>query len=179
MPPKPNLARVDKALLLAAGLAAKSGKLSAREKAELRALVVKGAKRGAQGWNTADRLRCMWLIKKAGPEALPKGEVPDWLRKLLRRSSAAGEDPVRERAGVDPLTRLVKLGELRGAVLSEEQFASQVTKVMSDPFMPTYGAADGVDPLDRLSKVGELQSLGVLTEAQASALTSQILDASV
>lgn len=178
----PTSAAIDKALAGVAGLASKSAKLSAVEKRELKALAVKGMK-GNQGFTMSDRARCIWLIRKAGPETLPNIKIPPKLRKLLGRSSGgAGEEPPELVRGgapyVDPLDRLDKLGRLRGNVLAEGQFDAQRARILADPWIAHFGAAEGADPLDRLTRVGDLESSGVLTADQAARLTEQILDAS-
>ena len=183
MPPRPTTAAVDKALAGVAGLASKSAKLSTAEKRELKALAVKGMKKGKLGFTMADRARCIWLIRKAGPEKLPNIKIPPKLKKLLGMPSERGteKEPEPPRGGapsVDPLDRLEKLGRLRGNVLAEAQFDAQRSRILADPSIGLFGADDGVDPLDRLTRVGELESSGVLTGDQAARLTEQILDAS-
>ena len=181
MPSTPSLKSVDKALVVIAGLAAKSAKLSPAEKRELRALTVKGTKQGRQGFTVADRARCAWLIRKAGPESLPQVRIPPRLRRLLRLSEppeAPVRPPIREAALVDPLDRLDKLAQLRDKVLSEAQFEVQRSRILLDPEIGTFGTADGTDPLDRLSMVGQLESSGTITADQAAKVTEQILDAS-
>jgi hypothetical protein len=182
MPPTPSLKSVDKALAGIAGLASKSAKLSAAEKRELKALAVKGIKLGRQGFTVADRARCVWLIRKAGPESLPNVKVPRWLRKLLHlpaipEEGASAPLPIRSAPAQDPLDRLDKLVPLRGKLLSEGQFGVQRSKILGDPEIGTFGVADGIDPLDRLSKVGQHESAGTLTADQAARVTEQILDA--
>lgn len=179
MPLYPTSAAIDKALAGVAGLASRSAKLSPGEKRELKALAVKGMKK----FTMSDRARCIWLIRKAGPEKLPNIKIPPKLRKLLRLSSEGGgeEPPEALRGGapsVDPFDRLDKLGRLRGNVLAEAQFDAQRSRILADPWIARFGAADGADPLDRLTRVGELESSGVLTADQAARLTEQILDAS-
>lgn len=184
MRPTPSLNALDKALVAAAGLASKSAKLSPAEKRELRALAVKGAKRGRQGFTMADRARCAWLIRKAGPEKLPKVRVPARVKRILGMTES-NEDtttapPAPRRAGltVDPLDRLEKLGRLRGKPLTDEQFDRQRSRILEDAAVGSFGADDGVDPLDRLTRVGELEAAGVLTSDQAAELTERIVDAS-
>src|SRR4051794_24115471 len=80
MPRRPSLATIDKALVAVAGVASKSAKLSSTEKRELRALAAKGAKSGRQGWTITDRARCIWLLRKAGPENVP---IPEWVRNRI------------------------------------------------------------------------------------------------
>src|SRR4051812_22114943 len=127
----PSLNDLDKALAIVAGLAAKSAKLSAAEKQELKALAVKGAKRGQQGLTMVDRARCAWLIRKAGPEKLPElPKLPRGVRRLLRlpapeQNSTEPSPPLRQIDAVDPLDRLEKLGGLRGKPLTEAQFDGQ------------------------------------------------------
>lgn len=179
MPSHPTSAAIDKALAGVAGLAGKSAKLSPAEKRELKALAVKGLKK----FTMSDRARCIWLIRKSGPEKLPNIKIPPRLRKLLGFSSGGGgeEPPGSLRGGapsVDPLDRLEKLGRLRGNVLAEGQFDAQRSRILADPLIAHFGAAEGADPLDRLTRVGELESSGVLTADQAARLTEQILDAS-
>jgi hypothetical protein len=183
MPSAPSLISVDKTLVVIAGLASKSAKLSAAEKRELKALAVKGTKRGRQGFTVADRARCAWLIRKAGPESLPEVRIPPWLRRLLRlrdtpEDNASVPPPIRSAPAVDPLDRLDKLAQLREKVLSEAQFEVQRSKILADPEIGKFGAADGIDPLDRLSKVGQLESSGTITADQAAQVTEQIIDAS-
>ena len=183
MPSLPTSAAIDKALAGIAGLASKSAKLSPVEKRELKALAVKGMKKGNQGFAMSDRARCIWLIRKAGPEKLPNIKIPPKLRKLLGLSPEGGgeEPPEAVRGGapsVDPLDRLDKLGRLRGNVLAETQFDAQRARILADPLIAHFGAAEGADPLDRLTRVGDLESTGVLTADQAARLTEQILDAS-
>jgi hypothetical protein len=118
MPSAPSLTSVDKTLVVIAGLASKSAKLSTAEKRELKALAVKGTKRGRQGFTVADRARCAWLIRKAGPESLPNVKIPPWLRRLLRlressEDGASVPPPIRSAPAVDPLDRLDKLAQLR------------------------------------------------------------------
>jgi hypothetical protein len=176
----PSLTAFDKALVAAAGLASKSAKLSPTEKRELKSLAVKGTKRGRQGFTMTDRARCVWLIRKAGPDNL---KLPRRLRKLLRlpdggEETASMPAPLRGAIPtVDPLDRLDKLGRLRGNVLSEAQFDVQRARILADPAIGTFRAEDGADALDRLRRVGELQSAGVITAEQAARLIEQILDA--
>lgn len=181
MPPvKRSTANLDRGLVFVAGFAVKSAKLSDGEKQELEALATKGRKKGKSGFNVSDRARCIWLIQKAGPETIPTGKVPKWLLRIFgfgRKTPdilPLGEPPPM----VDPLDRLEKLGRLRGAPLSDEQFATQVSRVIRDPGMTTFGADQGTDALDRLSRVGELEASGVLTPEQGAELTQRILDAS-
>jgi len=181
MPPTPSLKSVDKALAGIAGLASKSAKLSAAEKRELKALALKGIKPGRQGFSVADRARCAWLIRKAGPESLPNVKTPRWLRRLLRLAEnpeqGALVPPIRAVPAQDPLARLDKLVPLRGKLLSEGQFELQRLKILADPEIGTFGVADGIDPLDRLSKVGQHETSGTITADQAARVTEQILDA--
>jgi len=181
MPPvKPSTANLDKGLVFVAGFAVKSARLSDGEKKELKALTTKGSKKGRLGFNASDRARCIWLIRKAGPETIPTGRVPGWLLRIFRFAKKSPDIlPVRELAPtIDPLDRLEKLGRLRGAPLSDEQFATQVSRVLKNPGIATFGADLGTDALDRLSRVGELETSGVLTPEQAAELTQRILDAS-
>jgi hypothetical protein len=183
MPSTPSLTSVDKVLAGIAGLASKSAKLSAAEKRELKALAVKGVKPRRQGFTVADRARCAWLIRKAGPESLPHVKIPLRLRRLLRLRESPGDGPpdrppIRDASSVDPLDRLDKLAPLRERVLSEAQFEVQRAKILADREIGTFGVAEGADPLDRLSKVGELESSGTITADQAAQVTEQILVAS-
>lgn len=172
MPPTPSLAAFDRALLAVAGLAAASPRLSAAERRELAKL----AAAGGNSLTMADRARCAGLIRKAAPETLPDVRIPPRLRKLLRPDPAPrqlrGPAPT-----VDPLDRLVKLGRLRGTVLSEAQFEGQRARILADPAIGAFGAAEGVDPLDRLTQVGALEAAEILEPEQAARLTEQILDA--
>lgn len=185
MPPRPSPAAFDRALAGVGGLASKSGKLSPADKGELEALVVKGVKQGKQGFTMSDRARCIWLIRKAGPERLPNVKVPPRLRRLLGLPPEDGTEddtppllPVRGGPpSVDPLDRLEKLGQLRGNVLTETQFESQRARILADSSIGDFGGAEGADPLDRLTRVGQLEGLGVLTADQAAQITEQILDA--
>jgi hypothetical protein len=175
-----SLNSLDKALVAAAGLASKSAKLSPPQKKELRALAAKGAKGGRQGFTMADRARCAWLIRKAGPEKIPDVRLPKRVKRLLGLDGDTTElsppllqaDPT-----VDPLDRLEKLAALRGKPLSEEQFQRQRSKILDDATIGTFGTGNGVDPLDRLTRVGELEASGILTSDQAADLTERILDA--
>jgi hypothetical protein len=173
----PSFKDIDKALVVAAGLAAKSAKLSSEEKQELQALAVKGE----TGLAMVDRARCAWLIRKAGPEKLPK--LPKRARRLLGLP-APGEDSTEPSAplrridpAVDPLDRLEKLGGLRGKPLTEAQFDRQRSKILADPAIGIFGTDDGLDPLDRVTRVGELEAADLLTSDQAADLTDRILDA--
>ena len=182
MPPTPSLKSVDKALAGIAGLASKSAKLSAIEKRELKALAAKGMKPGRQGFTVADRVRCAWLIRKAGPESLPNVRIPRRLKRLLhlRENPADGPKvlpPIRSVLVQDPLERLDKLVPLRGKLLSEGQFEVQRSRILADPEIGTFGAADGTDPLDRLSKVARLETSSTITAEQAARVTEQILNA--
>lgn len=181
MPPRPSPAAFDRALAGVGGLASKSAKLSAPEKGELEALVVKGVKKDKQGFTMSDRARCIWLIRKAGPERLPNVKVPPRLRRLLGLPPEDDTPPLRPVRGgppsVDPLDRLEKLGQLRGNVLTETQFESQRARILADPSIGDFGGAEGADPLDRLTRVGRLEGLGVLTADQAAQITERILDA--
>jgi hypothetical protein len=184
MPPRPSSAAFDKALAGIAGLASKSAKLSPAEKRELKALAVKGMKTGKQGFTMSDRARCVWLIRKAGPEKLPNIKIPPRLRKLLGLLPEGDEpqetpEPLRGgNASLDPLDRLEKLGRLRGKPLTEAQFGTQRSRILADPLIGQFGEADGADPLDRLTRVGEFEASGVLTAKQAAQVTQQILDGS-
>jgi hypothetical protein len=176
----PSLNSLDKALAAAAGLASKSAKLSPAEKRELRALAAKGAKRGRAGLTMADRARCIWLIRKAGPEKIPDVRLPKRVKPLLGLNGDTPESsaPLRQPdPTVDPLDRLEKLGRLRGKPLSDEQFERQRSRILEDPAIGTFGTGDGVDPLDRLTRVSELEASGILTSDQAADLTERILDA--
>jgi hypothetical protein len=179
MPRTPSLNALDKALVVAAGLASKSAKLSPAEKKELGRLAAKGG----HGLTMADRARCAWLIRKAGPEKLPDIKLPQRLKRILgltdphAPTTEPGPPLRRGDATVDPLDRLEKLGRLRGKPLSDEQFARQRAKILADPAIGAFGTGDGVDPLDRLTRVGELEAAGVLTSDQAAQVTERILDA--
>ena len=124
-----------------------------------------------------ERARCAWLVRKAAPG------VPPWVRdRIDSRRAAPGPPPLPESvppapAGVDPLDRLEKLGSLRERVLTEPQFEAQRARILADPGIAAFGAAEGVEPLDRLARVGALQEAGVLTADQGARLTEQILDA--
>jgi hypothetical protein len=183
MPRTPSLSALDKALAIAAGLASKSTKLSPAEKRELRALAAKGAKRGRQGLTMADRARCAWLIRKAGPETVPDIRLPERLKRVLGLTEPVKhttEPPYllgRTDPAVDPIDRLEKLGRLRGKPLTDEQFDRQRSRILMDPAIGSFGMDDGVDPLDRLTRVGELEAAGILTSDQAAELTERILDA--
>jgi hypothetical protein len=117
-----NLPRhVDRGILLAATVAARSPKLTPAEKRELGALVKKHRGRNAarSGWSMADRGRCVWLVRKAMPETIgrPKPLPP-------------GDAPApRQASDVDPLDRLEKLAALheRG-VLTDAEFAREKQK---------------------------------------------------
>ena len=179
--PRPSSAAFDKALAGVAGLASKSAKLTPAEKRELKALAVKGVKKGKQGFTMSDRARCIWLIRKAGPEKLPNIKIPPRLRKLIglppEGDEAMEPEPLRGGAStVDPLERLEKLGQLRGKVLTEPQFEAQRERILADASIAQFGESDGVDPLDRLTRVGELEASGVLTAEQSAQVTEQILN---
>lgn len=152
MPKSPSVTSLDRALVALAVLASKSAKLSPTEKTELRALGRKGAKSGNQGFGMADRARCIWLLRKAGPERLPSIEIPVRLKKLLKLDSGAAQPAapaIRERPSVDPLDRLKTLGDLRGKPLTEAQFSAQRDLILADPLVASYGAGDDIDPLER------------------------------
>src|SRR5690348_6865034 len=102
MPPRPTIRTFDKTLAGIGTLAAKSGKLSPGEKRELKALAAKGLKNGRQGWTMADRARCVWLIRKAGPESIPNIRIPKRLRALLGRDDRESHvEPVPVRAPLE------------------------------------------------------------------------------
>jgi hypothetical protein len=180
---KNPISSLDKALVAVAVLAAKSAKLSPAEKRELKALATKGAKPGRAGFSHAERARCVWLIRRAGPESIPNlPPLPPWLRRLLHlgldEKDDGGDRPLlRGTSTEDPLSRLEKLATLRGVVLSEAQFELQRTRLLGDPTIGTFGLADGVDPYDRLKRVGDLEVAGVLTKEQAGLIVEQVLDA--
>lgn len=186
VPSKPSvsLTSFDKALVATAGLASKSVRLSPAEKRELKTLAAKGAKSGRSGFTMADRARCIWLIRRAGPDQIPEVKVPKPLRrlvgKLTERSPSHTEAPRLLRQAdptVDPLDRVEKLGRLRGQPLTEEQFQRQLTKILDDPSISAFGVDDGADPFDRLTRVSALETSGVLTPEQAAAIVEEILDA--
>lgn len=180
MPPRfPKFSgRFDKALLYASELAVRSGKLSDKDKAELRRLITKGRKKGKQGWSLSDRTRCLYLVRKAGPEDL---KLPEWMRRILGlgREGDLGDTepvPIRSSSDTDPLERLMKLGDLRDReVVAPEQFELQRAQLLADQTIAAYGE---VDHLDRLSLLGDLKARQIITEEQFDRVRSRILDAS-
>lgn len=162
----------DRALGVSAAAAATSPKLSAADKKRLATLVTKS--RTAKGWTASERMECMALVYKAAPEKLPK--APEWLRKRFERERHQ-DTPVREPSKVDPLEQLAKAAELRGTVLTEQQFVDRREVILSMPHLATWGREDGVDPLDRVTKAHELHTRDAMTEAQFDRVRQAILDA--
>jgi Short C-terminal domain len=124
----PNVPRhVDRGILLAASVAVRSPKLTPAEKRELRTHIKKHGGRGAarSGWSMADRARCVWLVRKALPEALPGRPKP---------GSPDGVLPPGRPYDVDPLERLEKLAALheRG-VLTDAEFTREKQKILGAP----------------------------------------------
>ncbi len=170
-PPDP-IKLFDRALLGGAAAAAASPKLTTAEKKHLGTLVTKS--RSAKGWTMAERMECIGLVRKAAPEKLPK------LPKVILDRLPGGRvepAPVRQLSDADPLDRLSKAADLRGEVLTEEQFVVRRDAILTMPGLAEWGLQDGVDPLDRVSAAHALLGRGALTEEQFSMVRQAILDA--
>src|SRR5256885_17075540 len=74
--PRAYRGHLDRGLVLAATLAAKSPKLTPAEKRELTALVKKHKPTGRGGWTMADRARCVGIVPKGPPESMPGRPKP-------------------------------------------------------------------------------------------------------